>query len=249
MKRIVSLITLVTILMCTTSCAALGGGSSIPEEPEKEEYVTITVKTEEQDYTYEIPVGKTAKIELPIKSNSMCTGIYSEPEGDGTKYFDSEGDSTMKWQSNFPDVLYAHFESIIGLKYISETSFEEDPKYISYYKGYLFTFDMSDEFIAALNTNTSAKVKITVYYDIIGAATHYNKVIAYISSTNDSEGELVNDSFDSVFSSFSQKKLSTTCSAKQILKEGKVYFHCSAKYGYEDYRIKNVYCTIEILGE
>ncbi len=248
MKRFVSLFLLAATLLCFASCEALFTAEKQNNTTKKPaEYTTITVKGAETDYTYQVEIGERTHIELPIKQNFVCTGVYSAPEG-GTKYFDEEGDATMVWQSNFPSVLYAQFKNVIGMTYSSSFSWEEDPHYISVYNSYYFTFTPSDEFLLAMKSNSSLDVKITITYEIIGTTRSGNDVVTYISSTKGKEGLIGSDTYAANYLSFTTRTLTETCKAKQLLKNEFAYFSISSKYGYKDVRVKNVACQFEILG-
>ncbi len=249
MKKIISSILIViTITFTLSSCLPLGNGNVNDSSTKRSgEYMMITVKGGDSDYTCQVEVGTKPKIELPVKNQYMCTGLYSEEKG-GTKYFDEEGDSTMVWQSNFPTVFYAHFEKVVGQSYRTETDFEEDPRYISFYKVMKCTYTIPENFIKMMESNSSMKIKVTVCYEISGQTRSGNTVKTYISSTSNSDGSMVNDEYECSYSSFTRKTLIATCSAKQILNSGKMYFEISTRYGYEEARVKNVYMILEIIG-
>ncbi len=250
MKKTIKFITIICLFIIITmtsfGCSLFAMSDDNGEVP-TEENITITIINDTQEYTQQVVVGEIANVDLPIKAGYVCIGLFSDAV-EGTKYFDGDGESITKWQKNFPTKLYAQFKYIIGLTYTSEIDYEEEPIYISFYKSHMFYYELSDEFKVAINSNTSLKVKITAHYDIIGESTS-NAIVTYISSTDDTEGLIESYSYNASFYRFQSQTLEATCVAKQLTKQNKIFFQIRTKYGYENYRIKNIYCTAEILAE
>ncbi len=239
MKKIIGVILFLTILLPTiTSC------SDIFDSVKPPEYSLITIKSGDSEYSAQVEIGKSPHVDLPTKDKHICTGLYSLETG-GTQYFDSNGDSTMIWQADFPTTLYARFESIVGQKFTSKILWDEDPNYIKY-SGNWFKFNLSNDFINILESNSSLQVKITVYYQLSGKSNY--EIEAFISSSQSREGTIRGEEFKFNTSNFTERTLTATCSAKQILNDNAVYFALkkTANELYKNERCKNVYCTVEI---
>ncbi len=236
-KFISAVLALMLLLGALSSCADVGGGGAEP--------ITLTIKGGETDYTATVNVGTKPKIELPVKLNHICTGLYSAEEG-GMMYFDTEGDATMDWQNNFPTTLYARFESIIGKSFTSSIKWDEDPH--SFRNGESTKFDIPEDFFELLEMNTQTKVQIKIQY-LVDGKTYDAEVRSRISSTKDIEGEIASDNYVADFDEFTERIFTTECYAKTLYRNNAVYFYFITSYSSTKptVRAKNLTCTVTII--
>ncbi len=161
MKKILCAVLIATIMICTTSCSAMFGTEGTDNPPAKTEPVVLTIKGGNYEYTQEVTIGEEARVELPLKNQYFCSGLYSEENG-GTKYFDSDGTSTMKWQASFPTTLYAQWEDIHSLSWTAPINFDSTAATFGWKKSVEYT--LPSDFCNAIEGNLSETLLISVTF-------------------------------------------------------------------------------------
>ena len=249
MKRIIAVLLCLVLALMATSCSFLGGGSggSYSKEPQ-----TVTVHYyEEKTKTYTSESGaNTLETNFIAPAGQVIKGLFDDA---GIQYAGYDCIIDLKSNPKLPSDLYAEYEDV-DISYLQESPLivnDEDPTKISFYStsSTRFTFVATDpddqKFIAACLCNPYADVVFTVTFYGKGLGNdNYNDFFSKLWVGEDVIGSYTTEDFDS---GTSYTKYTYTCriKAKQLINQNYQFvLQNSARYGYEDYTIKN--CRIDI---
>lgn len=125
---------------------------------------TVTVYDGENSSQLVATYGEKPSLTVTGKKGYYLEGVFDAQEG-GTKYFDSLGNSLLKWESSFPTTLYMRWGDIRTLQ--EEISvFGNEPQGGGSSGRRTAEVKLSDPFVSALKGNFDEKLKIEYSIDL-----------------------------------------------------------------------------------
>ena len=243
MRKIVSFVLCIVIMIMITSCFPYQGGTAGFKEPQ-----TVVVHYYgEKTKTYTSASGeKTIATNFIAPSGQVIKGLFDES---GVQYAGYDCIIDLKSNPQLPSDLYAEYENV-DISFLDENPmiiFDEEPVKISFFSSYSHRvyFEQSNpdeqKLIAACKCNPYADLTITVtFYGKGFGASHSNEFYSMITMGEDTIGSFTTENFASK-TEYAKYTYTCTVKAKQLT-NANFEFHArqSAQYGYEDYTIKNV---------
>lgn len=247
MKRIMKLVTLLLciIMSITTLCACSFFFNSPNDDGEGDDTSkSFTVQYYDNktiDYTV-TGSEKSIKTDFIAPSGQVIKGLFDDND---IQYADYDCIVDLK-NRTLPSVLYAKYEDV-DISYLNDdpfTAWDENPKQIGFYTGSTLTwkFDPAgypddQKMLSACLCNPYADLTITVSFMGKGNTDRGNEFYSKLIVCDETVDQI---NYENLGNNYTKYSYSATIKAKQLTNGNyEVKVKTSAKYGYEDYTIKN----------
>ncbi len=206
---------------------------------------TITIYNGSTPTEYTVTLGETATIDVFTKPKYYFKGAYDSVEG-GTKYFNSDGASTMIWGAGNPDTYYTQFGSIYDLTY-SANQLDETPYRWNGTATKYVEFELDEQFKKAITQNLDENLKIDVSFQL-SCDKNWDFQQAWLTNmTQGGEKTVLLKNTTLVGEQYSSTSTSNILSAR-LFQSGKIYvgFHAldSNLMNLAYYYVKNIIVSV-----
>lgn len=242
MKKTVLLLLVCSILFSLCGCSALYGTGAGDNSKNKNTEVTVHYY-ETVTRIYELKDKLKVECEHLAPSGQRIVGLFDEY---GIQYADYSLIINLN-KNSIPTDLYARYEKV-DISYLNKDPFlalDEKPTKVSFYKSNTLSwiFDVSEypedeNMISACMCNPYADLIIKVSFYGKGNTSHENQFTTNLKVADETIGKL---QVENLGENYTLYTYTGTIKAKQLINsnyEVKVYY--GAKYGYEEYTIKNI---------
>ena len=252
MKKKLIIKTMVCLVIITILGATLFGCSifsSYSDANKNTEYTVTVHYYDDITRSYTFNTYKTVQLAFLAKSGDYMIGVF---DSDGVQYSDCDGILDTS-KSSYPTDLYAKYATYSGT-YKTEVDNDENPVVVQFWQPAGFVYEASfkkhnseqgKKLAAACMCNPYADLKITLHYSVKGNSTSGNIFQAFMYVGDETIAGYSNKEY---LDSYEKKTLTAKIKAKQFTSNK---FELNAKlnsnYGYNNYYIKNVYATFELI--
>lgn len=146
--------------LCATGCRFFGNDQADGENGS----TTITLYDDLEAEEYKAEYGRSVSVDAPVKKGYYLEGYFDALAG-GTKYFDSAGESLVRWEENFPTKLYARWGELSSFRE-EVTVFGNEAKDGGSSGRRTATIKTSKEFLSAVKGNFDRKLKLEYSVDL-----------------------------------------------------------------------------------
>jgi hypothetical protein len=196
---------------------------------------------------YSVTKGKDTQVAMLAPSGKRITGIYSS---DNLMQSDWKCVINAKnWDDEGYEDLYVEYADGLTSYAYEEIAYWENPKLIDFYAGGYVTFTIQygsgtstqGEFISSILCNEFADLNVHASFEGKGDGTpHYNTFKSHIKIGDDTLNSFEQTTLSST-NAYQNFSYYGTIRPKQLISNSyKVQIYVGAKYGYNDYTIKNL---------
>ena len=251
MKKVVSFLLFAVVLFMATSCSPWTSGTTGGDKTSKEPMTVVVHYYDEKTKAYTaLASDKTLATNYIAPAGQVIKGLFDES---GVQYAGYDCVIDLKNNPQLPSDLYAEYEDV-DISYLEDSPIivnDEDPVKISFYSTDTTKFSVTatdpddQRFIAACLCNPYADLIFTVtFYGKGFGNDHSNDFYSKLLIGEDVVGSYTTEDFDSEIS-YTKYTYMCRIKAKQLSNaDHQFILKMSARYGYEDYTVKN--CRIDI---